>query len=858
MLICGKTYKFVSGMEGCLYIEVILPVKLAWHPVYRVPGAFLAQSATAAGDIAKAEDCAGASISVNVEHNAEATNGIKIGDRVSVRLHGRLLPGVVSAILPASRFGAGSNNGGVTANDKGNTYDGGKIYGDCKDNGSIKIGIDGKDSSRNKTVVESNTNNGGLTDGGIKTGIDRKDNGSNKTGIDGKVMELDLGKIHDIVSIDRHLKPVTPEEIKLWQFMADYYLCTVGEVFKCAYPSSKMKSEQTAARVAARAEESARRKSQERREKAGRAIERLHSRIETRVKALEGKHSETVTARLNAELEALRAELAEAEAELKALCEGTTSEASLEGQELEAPLENQTQKALNGSTTSEASLEGQTQKTLNEGQTQKALREGTTSEAPLENQAQKTLSGSTEADCENQAPKTGSQQPQTTVIAPEIDPGIKKLLNPGKPLLVRALDRSTLYQALEMECISRGRSVLHLVPDIAFTAELEDRMRTTFGGSLLLYHSRQTEASRRDTADALRHSSGPRVILGTRSAIFLPFKDLGLIIVDEEQDPSYKQDSPAPRYNTRDTAVVLAQIHACPLILGSVTPSLETVHNCVSGRFKLWESDECRRLGEVTVIDTAAERRKRGMVGQFSRKLLAEIDLTLQGGGKVVLLRGWGSTSDTAAEIAGIFAGCKVAHDEPEGEWDILVGTVAGTKRMSLPDGCLLAFLQADTLLGAPDFRADERAMQVFDRFRLKCAGGRFIIQTSRSEHLLMQESASDERYRWLLDERQAFGYPPYSRIVDIVLRDANEKRRELMVGALGRSLSEAGFVPGRIDKTGRRDVADSRNIDVILRVPILRDKSFGVRKGELRKLVEGFEVARRYSGFIHLDVDPQ
>ncbi len=806
-------------MEGCLYIEVILPVKLAWNPVYRVPGLFLTQSATAAGDIAKAEDCAGASISVNVGHDAEATNGIKIGDRVSVRLHGRLLPGVVSAILPASGFGAGSNNGGVTANDKGNTYDDGKIYGDCKDNGSNKTGIDGKDSGRNKTVVESITNNDGLSGSEgkgygsgiktkieIKTDIDCKANDGAMTNIEGKVMELDSGKIHDIVSIDRHLESVTPEEIKLWQFMAEYYLCTVGEVFKCAYPSGKVKSEQTAARVAARAEESAKRKSQERREKAGRAIERLHSRIETRVKALEGKHSETVTARLNAELEALRAELAEAEAELK---------------------------------------------TLNEGQTQKALNGSTTPEALCEKQELKALCGDT-------APETGIQQAQTTVIAPEIDPGIKKLLNPGKPLLVRALGRSTLYQALEMECISRGRSVLHLVPDIAFTEELEDRMRTTFGGSLLLYHSRQTEASRRDTADALRHSSGPRVILGTRSAIFLPFKDLGLIIVDEEQDPSYKQDSPAPRYNTRDTAVVLAQIHACPLILGSVTPSLETVHNCVSGRFKLWESDECRRLGEVTVIDTAAERRKRGMVGQFSRKLLAEIDLTLQGGGKVVLLRGWGSTSDTAAEIAGIFAGCKVAHDEPEGEWDILVGTVAGTKRMSLPDGCLLAFLQADTLLGAPDFRADERAMQVFDRFRMKCAGGRFIIQTSRSEHLLMQESASDERYRWLLEERQAFGYPPYSRIVDIVLRDANEKRRELMARALGRSLSEAGFVPGRIDKTGRRDVADSRNVDVILRVPILRDKSFGVRKGELRKLVEGFEGARHYSGFIHLDVDPQ
>lgn len=131
-------------------------------------------------------------------------------------------------------------------------------------------------------------------------------------------------------------------------------------------------------------------------------------------------------------------------------------------------------------------------------------------------------------------------------------------------------------------------------------------------------------------------------MLGTRSSIFLPYHDLGLIIVDEEHDTSYKQDAPAPRYNGRDTALMLARIYGAEIILGTATPSLESLYNCRIGRMKKVDLPE-RYYGasdsDVEIIDTSAERRKRGMAGNFSFKLIQRIRTALADGGQVLLLR---------------------------------------------------------------------------------------------------------------------------------------------------------------------------------------------------------------------------
>ena len=182
--------------------------------------------------------------------------------------------------------------------------------------------------------------------------------------------------------------------------------------------------------------------------------------------------------------------------------------------------------------------------------------------------------------------------------------------------------------------------MLYLVPEIALGRQLEYRLEDTFKDMLMVFHSGESAARRTEVAARTRDSR--YIVLGTRSAIFLPHNNLGLIIVDEEHDSSYKQDSPAPRYNGRDTAVMLGAIHSCPVLLGSATPSLESLYNCITGKYSLIELPQ-RFHGapdaEVEIIDTVAERKKNGMRGSFSLKLIFKIKETLQKGEQVIILR---------------------------------------------------------------------------------------------------------------------------------------------------------------------------------------------------------------------------
>ena len=194
---------------------------------------------------------------------------------------------------------------------------------------------------------------------------------------------------------------------------------------------------------------------------------------------------------------------------------------------------------------------------------------------------------------------------------------------------------------LAENALVKGKNVLYLVPEIALSRQLEDRLLEHFGQRLLVFHSAETAASRRSTAEAVRSGSG-LIVLGTRSSLFLPHHDIGLIIVDEEHDSSYKQDSPAPRYNGRDTALMLSLIHGCSIILGSATPSLEEKYNCACGRHSLVELRERyhgTESADIEIIDTKAERRKRGMRGNFSIKLIEHIRKALSDGGQVMILR---------------------------------------------------------------------------------------------------------------------------------------------------------------------------------------------------------------------------
>ena len=202
---------------------------------------------------------------------------------------------------------------------------------------------------------------------------------------------------------------------------------------------------------------------------------------------------------------------------------------------------------------------------------------------------------------------------------------IRESFSSGKTALLSGVTgsgKTEIYLTLAREAISKGRSVLFLVPEIALSRQIEERVLQKIPG-VLTCHSGITPAKRRNVAARVR-AGGTYMVLGTRSALFLPHRNLGLIIVDEEHDTSYKQDSPAPRYNARETAIMLAKIHGANVLLGSATPSLESLYNARAGIFTevlLPERYHGGQDSNVVIIDTSAERRKRGMVGDISLQL---------------------------------------------------------------------------------------------------------------------------------------------------------------------------------------------------------------------------------------------
>ena len=540
-------------------------------------------------------------------------------------------------------------------------------------------------------------------------------------------------------------------------------------------------------------------------------------------------------------------------------------------------------------------------------------------------------------------------------------------LKANKPVMLHGVTgsgKTEIYIRLAADALRKGKNVLYLVPEIALSKQLTDRISEHFGERLLTYHSGETEARRRAIAEKIRadrtggqntEGNAGYIVLGTRSSIFLPHNNLGLIIVDEEHDSSYKQDSPAPRYNGRDTALILSVIHNCGIVLGSATPSLEEMYNCECGRHTLVTLSE-RYHGdsetEIEIIDTKAERKKRGMAGSFSRKLIEHIRKTLSEGGQVMILRSrraWASsmqceecgeihkcphcnvslslhksgdtgfyachhcghreeyretcrkcngalkplgsgTQKIEEEAAALFPDARIARldsdtaqnrnyetkvikEFAEGDIDILVGTQILTKGFDFSNLRLTAVIAADTMLGIQDFRADEKAMQLLEQFKGRCgrrgSKGLFIIQTSQPEHPIYQRIAEGETKTFndsLLVERKMFGFPPYSRIVEITIRDKSQKRADLMVSRLAATLKQVFKAPAgqgllaASPITGPYSpVVDKVNEEYIrcIRVSMRKDRTLASNKAVLNETVSKFEKDQKYSGYITFNVDP-
>lgn len=728
------------------------------------------------------------------------------------------------------------------------------------------------------------------------------------------------------------------EEIELWRQIASYYMCSIGEVYKMAYPSMKMIASGMSRNAKAEL------RAQRDYEKHLLRIGRIKERIERREEQLRRAKKESV-------IERLKAEIAE----------------------------------LNGKLSS-------------------------VSDAEIASNGEKLASGSENAEAQSYGATERFEDSDTLVLSPsqlEAYGKIEEAFQAGKPALLQGVTgsgKTEIYTKFAQETIYAGKNVLYLVPEIALSRQLEERLEKYFPRKLLVYHSGLTPGERQCVMKSVEHKADEaqsrkngHILLGTRSALFLPHHDLGLVIVDEEHDSSYKQDSPAPRYNGRDVALMLAAEHHCNILLGSATPSFESLYNCACGRFRQITLNE-RFHGEgntdVVLIDTNAERKKRGMVGSISRKLIEVLKNTLETGGQAMVLRarksyattvqcsecgaiircphcnvslnlqksrgrlvcnhcgyttawsehiphprpnmpdtsglgharvlngnGAGQTAQQLCngpliafgagtekieeELKTIFpertvarldsdtsakAGWqkKVLKDFADRKIDILLGTQMLTKGFDFDNLSLVAVLQADSLLGLQDFRADEKAVQLLEQFRGRCSRrgqeGTFVIQTAQPEHPVYQmllsentrtpfqyESVSDEQFptpvtaadykTGLLEERQAFHYPPYTRIINIILRDEKLERLDRLAGTLSLVLRGAGTFPGQgveVTPTFAPAVDKLRDEYIrIIRISLPKDRNLSANKSALGRLIRSFATERKYDSHITIDVDP-
>lgn len=210
---------------------------------------------------------------------------------------------------------------------------------------------------------------------------------------------------------------------------------------------------------------------------------------------------------------------------------------------------------------------------------------------------------------------------------------------------VTSSGKTEIYIHLIEEQLKKGKQVLYMLPEIALTTQIILRLKRHFGESTGVYHSRFSDAEKveiwKKVADSNK-STGYRLILGVRSSIFLPFSDLGLIIVDEEHDGSYKQHDPAPRYHARDSAIMLAALHKAKTILGSASPSIESYNNAVNGKYGLTELKErfgLIKLPEIVIANTREAYKRKLMVSHFTPELLNSMDVALGKGEQIILFQ---------------------------------------------------------------------------------------------------------------------------------------------------------------------------------------------------------------------------
>ena len=429
---------------------------------------------------------------------------------------------------------------------------------------------------------------------------------------------------------------------------------------------------------------------------------------------------------------------------------------------------------------------------------------------------------------------------------------------------VTSSGKTEIYIHLIQKAINEHKQVLYLLPEIALTVQITERLKAVFGNRLGIYHSKYSDAERVEIWKKQLSSNPYDVILGARSAVFLPFHRLGLVIIDEEHEQSFKQQDPAPRYHARSAAIVLAQMYAgAKTLLGTATPSMESYYNAKQGKYGLVELSRRYKdiqLPSIEVVDMKDLYRRKMVSGPFSPRLLSAVRGALERGEQAILFqnrrgfapmiecrqcgwvpkcpncdisltyhksmnylschycgytmkvpevcpcceskdirgRGYG-TEKIEDEIRSIFPEARIArmdldtthtrnayerliNDFSMGKNNLLIGTQMVTKGLDFGKVSVVGILNADSMLNYPDFRAYEQAFmmmsQVSGRAGRKGKRGEVILQTKTPDLPVIQYVVHNDYptfFKELLDERCEFHYPPFYHLVYVYLKHRDE-----------------------------------------------------------------------------------
>lgn len=301
---------------------------------------------------------------------------------------------------------------------------------------------------------------------------------------------------------------------------------------------------------------------------------------------------------------------------------------------------------------------------------------------------------------------------------------------------VTSSGKTEIYIHLIDYALRQGQQVLMLVPEIALTTQLSHRLQKVFGDKVMIYHSKFSDNVRVEQWNTLLHDGSPRVILGARSSVFLPFSNLGLVIVDEEHDTSYKQQDPAPRYNARDAAIVLAVMHGAKVLLGSATPSVETYYKATTGGkyglVTLTERYQGASLPAIEIVDMAEARKKGLMQGALSARSRSLIsDALTRGHQSIVFINRRGFAPVARCRVCAHIPRCHncdvaMTYHRARG---LLVCHYCGSTRQ-LPAVCPACHEPAIEVVGYGSERVEEEVTEAFPQARIL----RMDLDTTRNK----------------------------------------------------------------------------------------------------------------------------